>query len=65
SKRLQVPIGETTYYLEYDAVGKGKMTDGTLLIKRRCKGSVYDSDGTVLGKISSDEILTMGTRNKE
>lgn len=65
SKHLQVPIKETTYHLEYEAVGKGKMTDGTLLIKRKCKGSVYDSNGTMLGKISSDEILTMGTRNKD
>lgn len=65
SKKLQVPIEDKTYYLEYKAVGKGKMTDGTLLIKRDCRGSMYDSDGNVLGKITSDEILTMGTRNKE
>lgn len=65
SKQLHIPIGEKTYYLEYEASGKGKMTDGTLLVKRRCKGSGYDSDGTVLGNITSDEILTMGVRNRE
>lgn len=60
-----VTVGEKTYNVSYVVSGKGRLSDGTLLLKRKCEGIIYDNTYMPIGIISSDEIITIATPNKE